>query len=294
MAYCTGMPSPRVCFVTCLTWPDISESDRHVERALEVRGITVTAWPWNAPDPPLGGVDLAVFRSSWDYHHAPEAFLAWLGDCEGRGVRFWNPPDLVRWNLTKRYLLDLEEWGVGVVPTVLLEEPAARHLPTVFARRGWDRAVVKPILGASGFDATLVTSETAHAVAAAIDGGRIRRPAIVQPFVAEIQTRGEWSLVFIEEVLTHAMLKRPASGDFRVQSSYGGTSGRADPPDGIVAAARRAIERLPLEPLYTRVDGVETAGGFLVMEVEVHEPGLFFGAAPEAAETFAEAIIRRL
>jgi glutathione synthase/RimK-type ligase-like ATP-grasp enzyme len=288
------MPPPRIGFVTCLTWPDISESDRHVQRALEARGIAITGIPWNAPVQRLGGVDLAVFRSSWDYHHAPEAFLAWLGEWEGRGVRFWNPPDLVRWNLTKRYLLDLEQRGVSVVPTVLLEEPAARHLPAVLARHGWDRAVVKPVVGASGHDATLVTRGTALDVAAAIDSGRIRRPAIVQPFLAEIQTRGEWSLVFIEEVLTHAMLKLPTSGDFRVQSSYGGTSRRADPPASVAAAARRAIERVPLQPLYARVDGVETAAGFLVMELEVHEPSLFFGAAPEAATAFAEAIIRRL
>ena len=101
-------------------------------------------------------------------------------------------------------------------------------------------------------------------------------------------------MVFIEEILTHAMLKLPASGDFRVHSGYGGTSRRADPPASVVAAARRAIERVPLRPLYARVDGVETPDGFLVMEVEVHEPSLSFGAAPEAAAALAEAIIRRL
>ena len=83
MAYCLGMALPHVCFVTCLTWPDISESDRHVQRALEERGISVTGIPWNAPEHRLDDIDLAVFRSSWDYHHAPEAFLAWLAAWEG-------------------------------------------------------------------------------------------------------------------------------------------------------------------------------------------------------------------
>jgi len=295
MAYCPSMSSPsHVCFVTCLTWPDISESDRHVQQALEGRGIRVTGIPWNAPERRLDDVDLAVFRSSWDYHHAPEAFLGWLAGWESRGVRFWNPPDLVRWNLSKRYLLDLEQRGVSVVPTMLLEEPALHHLPALLARRGWDRAVVKPVFGASGYDATFVTTETARDVAAALDRGRIRRPAIVQPFVAEIQTRGEWSMVFIEGVPTHAMLKLPASGDFRVHSSYGGSSRRAEPTPAVLATARRAIDQVPSKPLYARVDGVETAAGFLIMEVELHEPGLFFGAAPETAEIFAEAIIRRL
>ena len=56
----------------------------------------------------------------------------------------------------------------------------------------------------------------------------------------------------------------------------------------------RVLAALPLPLLYARVDGIETEAGFLVMEVEVHEPGLFFTMAPGAAAAFAEAIIQRL
>ena len=235
-----------------------------------------------------------IFRASWDYHHAPEAYLAWLARWEAAGVRFWNPPALIRWNLTKRYLLDLERAGVPVIPTVVLDHPAAIHLPAVLAERGWRRAVVKPVLGASAHDAALVEPGDCGAVAAAIDDGRLRRPVLVQPFIEEITTRGEWSLVFIEGALTHAMVKHPGAGDFRVQAHYGGTSARAQASPALERAGLRALEALPVAPLYARVDGVETGDGFLVMEVEVHEPGLFFPAAPEAAQAFAEAIIRRL
>jgi len=51
---------------------------------------------------------------------------------------------------------------------------------------------------------------------------------------------------------------------------------------------------LPEAPLYVRIDGVEAASGFTIMEVEAHEPGLFFNLAPEAANVFAEAILRRV
>lgn len=284
----------RVCFVTCRAWPDISESDRHVKRALEARGIAVTGIPWNTQAERFDGFGAVIFRSNWDYHHVLESFVAWLARWEAEGVRFWNPPDLIRWNLSKQYLLELGQRGVGFIPTVILDEPAARHLPAVLAERGWREAVVKPVVGASAHDATLVTAGDARAVAAAIDEGRIRRPVMVQPFVEDIRTRGEWSLVFIDGELTHAMLKHPAPGDFRVQRHHGGTSVRANPSQGIAEAGRRALAALPIAPLYARVDGVETGGRFLVMEVEVHEPDLYFGAAPDAAEAFAEAIIRRL
>ena len=286
--------SRRVCFVTCLAWPNISDSDLHVKRALEVRAVTVTGIPWNAPEQRFDGFDAVIFRSSWDYHHAPEVFLGWLARWEAAGVPFWNPPDLVRWNLSKRYLLDLEQRGVTVVPTVMVDEPARVHLPLIIAGRGWREAVVKPAIAASGHQATLVTPESVDAVAAAIDQGHIRRPTMVQPFVEDIRTRGEWSMVFIDGELTHAMLKRPAREDFRVQPAHGGTSTRADPPRRVAEAGRRALHALPIRPLYARVDGVDAREGFLVMELEVHEPGLYFGAAPEAALAFADAILRRL
>ena len=283
-----------MCFVTCLAWPQISESDAYVARALEARGIGVTGLPWNDAGARFNRFDAVIFRSSWDYHHAPDAFLAWLARWEGEGVRFWNSPDLVRWNLTKRYLLELEQRDVRVVPTVMLDEPAAQHLPAVLAQRGWRQAVVKPLIGASGHDATLVRPEDVQDVAAAIDQGRIRRPVLVQPFVEAIATRGEWSMVFIEGEMTHAVLKRPAAGDFRVQSSHGGTLARAMPSRAMVAGGQHALAALPAAPLYARVDCVEAETGLLVMEVELHEPGLYFGAAPEAAQLFADAIARRL
>ena len=90
------------------------------------------------------------------------------------------------------------------------------------------------------------------------------------------------------------MVKRPRPGDFRVQAYHGGTAARAQASPALERAGIIALEALPVAPLYARVDGVETANGFLVMEVEVHEPSLFFPMAPEAAQTFAGAIIRRL
>lgn len=55
-------------------------------------------------------------------HHAPhcsrdpDGFTARLNRLEAAGGRIWNAPPLVRWNLTKRYLLDLEAEGVPIVP----------------------------------------------------------------------------------------------------------------------------------------------------------------------------------
>jgi len=282
----------RVCFVTCRRWPEISESDRLVARALERRGVRVEGLAWNEPAADFEGFDAVVLRSNWDYHFDPEAFLGWLDRLERAGARIVNPPALVRWNLSKRYLLALQAAGVPTVATTVLEDETRAGLEAIMRRHGWRACVLKPEIGASAHDTRLVTQETLSEAATAIATGAIRRPALVQPFVEEVRTRGEWSLVFIGGDLTHSVLKRPAAGEFRVQSHLGGTVHAEPAPPGALPPARAALAALPEPPLYARIDAVETPGGVLIMEVEVNEPSLFFThAPPAAAERFAQALL---
>jgi glutathione synthase/RimK-type ligase-like ATP-grasp enzyme len=287
--------TPSICFVTCRRWPEISESDRVAQRALEARGALVEGRPWNVPGTEFGGFDAVVLRSNWEYHLDPRGFRAWLDGLERTGARIWNPPDLVRWNLSKRYLATLEADGVPTIPTVLFDpaEPGD-GLTALLARRGWRRAVIKPEVGASAHETRLVTLATAAKTAAEIASGTLHGPMLVQPFIEEIETRGEWSLIFIDSVFTHAVLKRPAAGDFRVQPRLGGTVEADRPPDDALAAARTALAALPQPSLYARIDGVATRDGFRIMEVEVNEPGLFFTHGPQGAERLAAAILRAL
>ena len=284
----------RVCFVTCTTWPEISASDALARDALESRGVTVEARPWNGWVQDFARFDAVVLRSCWDYHHAIEAFSGWLDGLDAAGARVWNPTSLVRWNLSKRYLLELAAAGVPIVPAVVLEADASSRLGAVLAERRWRHAVVKPLVSASAHDTVLVDSGEIDRVVAALASGALRQPVLVQPFVEEICTRGEWSVVFVDGAPTHAVLKRPGPGDFRVQEYLGGSVEARPAGAAVLAAARRALQALSPPPLYARIDGVETPDGFQVMEVEVNEPGLFFDLAPAAAGTFADAVDRRL
>ena len=285
----------RVAFVTCVTWPEIAVSDALVADALGRRGVAVEARPWNGPLQDFDQFDAVVLRSNWDYHHACDAFVGWLDGVEATGVRVWNEPALVRWNLSKRYLLELAAAGVPTVPSAVLDgDPEG--LGEILAERGWHEAVVKPLVSASAHHTVRVRVADGDVarVVAALAAGEIRTPVLVQPFVEEIRTHGEWSVVFIDGVATHALLKRPGAGDFRVQHYLGGSVEARPAPSAVVAAARRTIAALPITPLYARIDGVETHAGFQVMEVEVNEPGLFFDLAPDAAKALASAILRRL
>jgi glutathione synthase/RimK-type ligase-like ATP-grasp enzyme len=121
---------------------------------------------------------------------------------------------------------------------------------------------------------------------------------LVQPFLAEVLDEGEWSLLFFGGHYSHAVIKRPAAGDFRVQSDFGGTSELAEPPAHVLASARRALAATAAlghaDVAYARVDGVVAGGRFRLMELEMIEPYLHLGVRPEAAERFASQLFERL
>jgi hypothetical protein len=119
---------------------------------------------------------------------------------------------------------------------------------------------------------------------------------LVQPFQPEIQSEGEWSLIYFDGEFSHAVLKRPAAGDYRVQNDFGGTAELLEPPaavlEGSAAALAAAKTRRP--PVYARVDGIVAGGRYLLMELELIEPYLFLPLAPGSSEHLATAIANRL
>ncbi len=120
-----------------------------------------------------------------------------------------------------------------------------------------------------------------------------RGPGVmVQKFMRGI-TEGEWSVIFFAGTFSHAVLKKPKAGDFRVQTDFGGSSNLADPPPHILESASRALRAVD-PTIYARVDGVVDAGRFLLMELELIEPALFLADHPAAPSRFADAIANAL
>lgn len=91
----------------------------------------------------LSGSDLVVIKSPWDYTRRVAEFVAWLDAVEGQTCVL-NPPEMIRWNLDKRYLADLAEGGVAVCSTVYCR--TVDEVRAAVAVRG--RVVVKPTVSA--------------------------------------------------------------------------------------------------------------------------------------------------
>jgi hypothetical protein len=249
-----------IALVTCARLPRLTKDDRLLAEALRELDAETQAVIWDDPSVNWTSFDAIVVRSTWDYHLRIDDFLAWLDRLEACRARVWNPVPVLRWNANKSYLHDLD---VPRVPTVFV--PRGGDTGVAMRTHGWLRAVVKPAVSATAFETHVVES-----------GGLATRDVLVQPFVDEVVSEGEWSLLFFGGQYSHAVLKRVREGDFRVQSDFGGTAEVSDPRQELVAQAARVISAAP-PALYARVDGVVIAGVFTLMELELIEPVLFLG-----------------
>lgn len=283
-----------VQFATSADLPHLTEDDLLAARALEARGASVEPVVWTEPRHPEVVPDAVVIRSCWDYHLRPAGFRAWLDDLERAGTTIMNSPALVRWNLHKSYLPLLSEAGVPTVPTVLSATGDQRTLADILDAAGWTEAVVKPAVSLSAYQTWQLPRPDAAAQQERFARLRSTGDVLVQKYVREVTSSGEWSLIFFGTEFSHAVRKHPKPGDFRVQTEHGGSVAAETPPGQLIDDAARAIAALPELPVYSRVDGVVTDDTFAIMEVECIDPVLFFELHPAAAAAFAEAVWRRL
>jgi len=283
--------SRTIVLATALDEPDITPSDRLFADALERRGCRAVGAPWNGPRAAFAGADAVVLRSTWGYYRTLKAFRDWT-ESMAAATQLFNPIALVRWNLRKDYVGKLATAGIRVPQSHLVACEAAA-IERVLAEAGWDRAVVKPASGASGYSVELVRRATlAQQVAGLSDEARAAG-VVVQEFLPEI-AEGELSMVYFDGVFSHAIRKRPPPGEFRSNSRYGPTRNAEIPPAAVQGEGAACLRALPERPLYARVDGVVRDGQLIVIEVEVLEPALFMEFDPSSAERFADATLRRL
>ncbi|HEY2582103.1 MAG TPA: hypothetical protein VGI43_09855, partial [Mucilaginibacter sp.] len=111
---------------------------------------------------------------------------------------------------------------------------------------------------------------------------------LVQKFIEEI-TEGELSLIFFNKVFSHAVVKKPRTGDFRVQKDHGGTVEGFYPGEKTIAEAAAFLLDIKEPLLYARVDGVIINADFYLMELELIEPALFFTKNENAPKNFYRA-----
>jgi glutathione synthase/RimK-type ligase-like ATP-grasp enzyme len=277
-----------VRLVTCAHLPVPDGDTPLVAAALTQRGLTLDVADWRDASVNWSTAAVTVLRSPWDYVDHLDEFLAWAARVDAVS-ELWNPLALLRWNTHKAYLLELHGRGAPVVPTVVLLGGSAASLDGISDAQGWNSVVVKPAVasGAKGARRAEVGDADAQAH---LDALLTRGDALVQQFVPGIAEEGEWSVVLVNGEVAHALRKRPAAGDYRVQEEWGGTAELVEPSPSLVELATRVYAVLPAPALYARIDIVSIAGRWHIMEIEVTEPYLWLEVAPHTTERLADAI----
>lgn len=245
---------------------------------------------WTKADD-LGRFDLVTPLLAWGYPRDCPRWFALLDRMEAEGIPVSNPVGILRWNSDKAYLAELGDAGIATVPSYVAESCADADLAYARSLFSTDIIVAKPPIS-GGADGTYCL-RTGDPVPADVAGQRM----ILQPFLPTIATEGEYSLFYFDGVFSHAIIKHPAKGDFRVQEQFGGYEEAIDPPAAACALAAEAMAAAVRLTgggalTYARVDMLrDSEGVFRLMELELIEPSLFLKFAPDGGAAFAKALL---
>jgi hypothetical protein len=278
----------RVLLATWGEHPHLYGDEQLVLPELTRLGVPAEPAVWTDESVDWAGA-LVVVRNTWDYTSRYGEFVRWV-DRVDRTATLWNPADVLRRNIDKRYLESLAAAGLPVVPTAWIGRGKAADLDDVLATRGWARAVVKPAVSAGARDTLLVTYENAELARDLVARVSADRDVMVQPYLESVEGYGERSLVYFAGAFSHAVRKPPM---------LAGAAPLDEPEPVEVAAderslAERAIAWVGRELLYARVDIARADDGTpMLMELELTEPRLFLQHEGAAAR-FATAIAAKV
>ncbi|MDM7923983.1 MAG: hypothetical protein QUS14_16950, partial [Pyrinomonadaceae bacterium] len=253
----------RCCFLSMDSLAGYVSDDELAVEPLRELGWQVETISWRDRNVNWSSFDAVVIRTTWDYQDSPEEFLETLGAIDRSGARLANPLSVVKWNLDKSYLRDLEHRGVRIVPTLWpIVPPTESSFERWKSELGSDELIIKPTVSATAqdtfrlgrFDPLLSESFAS-------------RTYMVQPFVSAIVDEGEYSLFLFNGVYSHTILKSPKSGDFRVQEEHGGLITAVEPEPELLETARSVNELVPEKMLYSRVDLVRTGLGLSLIHI---------------------------
>ena len=240
--------------------------------------------------PDWNDFDAVYVCTPWDYPEHADEFIAVLEAINASKAVLCNPLSTIRWNLEKTYMRDIAARGDDIVPSTWYEDFNGSDVPRYFKEHGVDRVVIKPIIGGNAKDTFVLERPVDEDRLRKLAGTFSGRPFFVQPFIENIQSEGEFSLFFFNGEYSHAILKSPKAGDFRVQEEHGADITSVLPPTELLVIAHTVFAHIDPLPVYGRGDWVRGPDGrFLLMELELIEPSLYLRTDSAASSRFARA-----
>lgn len=283
----------RVAFLSMDSLTDFVCYDDLLIEPLRALGWEVETVSWRSIDVDWDRYEAVVIRSCWDYFLDSAAFHAVLDRINESSAQLENPINLVRWNLHKSYLRDLERQGIPIVPTRFGAAGETLDMPALFDEAGVEELIIKPAISANAVHTYRLDRQTATAKKEELDLVFQNRDWMAQPFLPSVVNEGEYSLFFFGDSYSHTILKQPKAADFRVQEEHGGQLLAVEPDSRLLQQAEEVMAVIRPRPLYARVDFVSDAGmpgatgDYWLMELELIEPSLYFNLNADSPALFA-------
>ncbi|HSP87177.1 MAG TPA: hypothetical protein VLN45_03535 [Ignavibacteriaceae bacterium] len=262
--------------------------DRLAFEALKKIGWHAEEISWRNSNVNWNDYDAVIVRSSWDYQSDPIKFSEVLEKINNSNAHLENDLSVMKWNMNKKYLKDLEEKGIRIVETFWEKSFRSEKFEEYFNLLNSKEIVIKPNISASAENTFKLMKDNFIDELKNLKNIFSNREFMVQKFMKNIVDEGEYSLFYFGGEFSHSVLKVPKKNDFRVQEEHGGKITLIKPDNEIKKQSEKILGKLKQVPLYARIDLVRTGDNdFALIELELIEPSLYFNFDNDSPQRFA-------
>lgn len=270
----------KINILTSKDLPNLCEDDQNLVKVFEKHGIHSKLLIWDQDQVPKD--EMVLIRTVWDYAQKKEDFTSLLSSLDKKLLL--NPYETLKWNMDKSYLLELREKGASVVSTQIKHN----FDPSSIENDEYP-LVIKPLVGAGGINTFLLESYGKKDISV-LEGTSV----LIQPFIESVTAIGEYSFLYFNGKFSHAVLKTPMQGEFRVQDDHGGSVERYNPSKDELDEIHNILKFVDHDWTYARVDVVRNNQRFELMELELIEPELFFRFSDNGEEKLLQALKEKM
>lgn len=269
---------------------NVMTEDRILQEALEEKGLKVFRTHWDNPNFDWTSTRYAIFRTTWDYFDRFLEFSQWL-DITSKLTEFINPLSLIRWNMDKHYLADLQKKGIHIPDTIFIESGDKRSLSEIANEKKWEELILKPAVSGAARHTYRFLKKDISEYEQIFKSLIAEEAMLLQEFQLNILSKGELAFMLFGGKYSHSVLKKAKAGDFRVQDDFGGSVMDYQPTVDEITFAEKVIASVDTLPAYARVDVIwDNEGRPCVSELEMIEPELWLRKSTNAATLLANVI----
>lgn len=272
---------------------NIESEDTLLLRFFKQKGVEARTEVWDDAQVAWENYDVVLVKSTWDYFDKPVEFRKWLDEMELRKINLFNSVPVLRWNMDKIYLEDLEAANIPVIPSVWMNKGESFDLKSISKRLDADEIIVKPRISGASKNTIKVGRRNLDEAKTRLQKLTSHEDFMAQPYMQEVE-EGEHSYLFFNGQFSHAINKVPKKNDFRVQHYFGGSIEPIVPQPSLLKQAQKVSDLFASDCLYARVDGIVRNEILHIIELEVIEPMLYLFTHSDSFDMLLAAIRTRL